>query len=184
MTNDSKQQINFNSRDYLKGNIKPFKIGVFGSRTLKDERIKTIILEKIIEKNATLILTAQEPQGVCEVAQRVCKDYGYPLQLHFLNMMYLRGAFEQRSKEVVAEADYFIIIHDGISKGTLNEKILVEQSGKPFQYEMVEPTKYNRSVGFNIKKDWDLRVDMSEEFDAFTMDDFVEEFNKDINKGN
>lgn len=147
--------LNFNSRDYLKKSIKPLKIGVFGSRVLNDERVKTIILEKLNELNATLIITCQEPQGVSEVAQRVSKDYAYPLQLHFLNMQYLRGAFEQRSKEIIAEADYFIIIHDGISKGTLNEKKLVEKSGKPFHYEILEQSKHNRSVGFNIKDDWD-----------------------------
>ena len=148
-------ELNFNSRDFLAEKIKPFKVGVFGSRSLKDERIKTILLEKIKELNVTLILTCQEPQGVSEVAQRLCKDYGYPLQLHFLNMQYLRGAFEQRSKEIIKEADYFILLHDGISKGTINEKKLVEKSGKPFHYEIVEPTIYDRSVGFNIKNDWD-----------------------------
>ena len=40
-------ELNFNSREYLKGNIRSFKVAVFGSRTLKDERVKTIILEKI-----------------------------------------------------------------------------------------------------------------------------------------
>jgi hypothetical protein len=150
--------LNFDSRDYLKGNIKEYKVGIFGSRSLKDERVKTIILEKIKEVNATLILTCQEPQGVSEVAQRVCKEYGFPLQLHFLNMQYLRGAFEQRSKEIVAESDYFIIIHDGESKGTRNEKVLVEKTGKPFHYEVLEPTIYDRSVGFNIKDDWDAEV--------------------------
>lgn len=146
--------LNFDSRAFLNGKIKPFKVGVFGSRSLKDERVETIILEKIKELNVTLILTCQEPQGVSEVAQRVCKDYGYPLQLHFLNMQYLRGAFEQRSKEIVAEADYFIIIHDGQSQGTANEKVLVQKSGKPYHYEELTPTKYDRSVGFNIKADW------------------------------
>jgi len=152
--------LNFDSREYLKGNIKPLKVGVFGSRTLKDARIEAIILEKIKELNATMILTSQETYGVCEVAQRVCKKYAYPLQVHFLNMHYLRGAFEQRSKEIVAEADYFIIIHDGKSKGTLNEKKLVEKSGKPFHYEIVEPTKHGRrSVGFNIKQDLDFEIE-------------------------
>ena len=151
--------LNFDSRKYLKGNIKTFKLGVFGSRTLKDERVKTLILEKIKELNATLVLTCQEPQGVSEVAQRVCKDYGYPLQLHFLNMQYLRGAFEQRSKEIIAGSDYFLVIHDGISKGTANELKLVKKTGKPFSYEILKPTKYDRSVGFNIKDDWDFKVD-------------------------
>tara|TARA_Y100000310_G_C20140579_1_gene560080 strand:+ start:58 stop:540 length:483 start_codon:yes stop_codon:yes gene_type:complete len=148
--------LNFDSRKYLKGSIEDCKIGVFGSRALKDERVETIILEKIKELNATKIITCQEPQGVSEVAQRICKSYGFPLQLHFLNMQYLRGAFEQRSKEIIAESDYFIIIHDGESKGTANEKKLVEKSGKPFYYEIIEPTIYDRSVGFNIKEDWDF----------------------------
>ena len=152
-------ELNFNSRKYLKGEISPCAVGVFGSRTLKDERIKTIILEKIKELNVTKIVTCQEPQGVSEVAQRISKDYGYPLQLHFLNMQYLRGAFEQRSKEIIAESDCFIILHDGKSKGTANEKKLVEKSGKPFHYEIIEPTKYDRSVGFNIKEDWDFKAD-------------------------
>jgi hypothetical protein len=150
--------MNFNSRKYLKGEIKPFKIGIFGSRTLNDERIKIILIEKFKELNPTLILTCQEPQGVSEVSQRVCKEYGFPLQLHFLNMQYLRGAFEQRSKEIINEADYFIILHDGTSKGTLNEKILVEKSGKPFHYEILEPSKHSRSVGFNITDEWGINT--------------------------
>jgi len=147
--------LNFEGKQYLRGKIKPFKMAVFGSRSLKDERVKTIILEKINELNPTLIITSQEPEGVCEVAQGIAKNYGYPLQLHFLNFQYLRGAFEHRSKEIINEADYFIIIHDGKSKGTHNEKILVEKSGKPFHYEILETTKYKKSVGFNIVKDWD-----------------------------
>lgn len=156
---DSRETFNFNSRLYLKGGIKKMSVGVFGSRTLKDERVKTIIIEKIKELNATKILTCQEPQGVSEVAQKVGKEYGYPLQVHFLNMQYLRGAFEQRSKEVISESDYIVIIHDGISKGTANEKKLVEKSGKPYHYEIIEPTVYDRSVGFNIKDEWDVDID-------------------------
>ena len=146
--------LNFDSREFLKGNIKEFKIGVFGSRSLGDERVKTIILEKIKELNCTKILTCKEPIGVSEVAKNISNDYGYPLQLHFLNMQYLRGAFEQRSKEIVKDADYFIIIHDGKSKGTANEKILVEKSGKPFHYEILEISEYKESVGFQPKSDW------------------------------
>jgi len=147
-------RMNFDSREYLKGNIKQYKVGVFGSRSLKDERVKTIILEKLIELKATKIITSQEPQGVCEVAQRIAKQYGYPLELHFLNDQYLRGMFEQRSKEIIAEVDYLIFIHDGISKGTFNEITLYKKTGKPYHYEVLEQTKYDRSVGFNIVDDW------------------------------
>ena len=131
------------------------KIAIFGSRTLRDERVKIIILEKIKELKATMIITCQEPQGVSEVAQRIAKETGIPLELHFLNFRYLRGAFEHRSKEIVKAADYFITIHDGISKGTANEHKLVLKSGKPYHYEVLENTPYERSVGFNVTEDWD-----------------------------
>jgi len=154
--------LNFDSREYLKGNIKPYKVGVFGSRTLKDERVKTIIIEKIIELKATKIITCQEPQGVSEVAQRVAKQYGYPLELHFLNEQYLRGMFEQRSKEIISEVDFMIFIHDGKSKGTENELILYKKTRKPYHYEVLEPTQYDRSVGFNIIDEWGCKEELSE----------------------
>jgi len=149
----------FNSRGYLKGDIKSCAVGIFGSRSLKDERVQIIILEQLQALNATKILTCQEPQGVSEVAQKIAKTHAYPLQLHFLNMQYLRGAFEQRSKEIIAAADYFIIIHDGKSKGTANEYELVKKSKKPYHYETLEPTKHTRSVGFNISQDWDTKIE-------------------------
>ena len=61
----------FDSRKYLKGEIKKCNDGVFGSRTLKDERVKAIIVNKIKELNATKMVTSQELTGVCEVAQKV-----------------------------------------------------------------------------------------------------------------
>ena len=156
---DERAVLNFDSRGYLQDRARKVTVGVFGSRSLDDERVETIILEKIKEWDVTHVATCQEPQGVSEVAQRVSKNYGYPLQLHFLNFQYLRGAFEQRSREIVAECDCFITIHDGESKGTANEHKLVEKSGKPFHYEVLEPSQYSRSVGFNITDDWDMNDD-------------------------
>ena len=158
------KELTFDSRRFLSGQTKPLSVGVFGSRSLKDERVKMVILEKLIELNATKVVTAQEPQGVCEVAQRICKDYGYPLQLHFLNMKYLRGCFEQRSKEIIHASDFIIIIHDGKSKGTANEKILADKLKIPYHYEIIEPSQYERSVGFNIMKEWGDGKDESTEW--------------------
>lgn len=146
--------LNFNSRDYTSGKTANYKVGVFGSRSLDDERIELILLEWFDKLKPTKILTCQEPGGVSEVAQRVCKKYGYPLQLHFLNMQYLRGAFEQRSIEIVKEADFFLIIHDGESRGTANEMKLVQKHKKPFEYIKVEKSQYTKSVGFNITDEW------------------------------
>ena len=148
---------NFDSRTYCK-NPNSKKLGVFGSRSLSDERVFILIAEEV-RKGFTHILTCQEPGGVSEVAQKVAKHYGYPLQCHFLNMQYLRGAFEQRSKEVIVEADEFLVIHDGQSKGTANELKLVKKSGKPYRYEILEKSEFTKSVGFNIKEDWDTALD-------------------------
>ena len=146
--------VNFDSRQYCAGKIKPMKMAVFGSRSLIDERVEIIITEKAREIDATCIVTCQEPRGVSEVAQKTAKKWGYPLQVHFLNMQYLRGAFEQRSKEIIKDSDYFLVVHDGESKGTENELKLVKKSGKPYHYEKLERSEYDRSVGFNIQKEW------------------------------
>jgi hypothetical protein len=135
------------------------KLGILGSRSLSDERVKILILEHLEKTGATKIITCQEPQGVCEVAQRVAKETGTPLQLHFLNFKYLRGAFERRTKEIIKDADIFLVIHDGESKGTANELKLAERSKKPFEYTILEKSEYQRSVGFNIKEDWGLETD-------------------------
>ncbi len=135
------------------------KMCVMGSRTLKDERVKIILLEMIEKYNPMEIVTVQEPAGVCEVAQKVSKETATPLHLFFLNFRYLRGAFERRSKDAIKYSDVFIIIHDGVSIGTSNEKKLVEKSGKPFEYFTLEITNHQKSVGFNITESWDTAED-------------------------
>ena len=131
------------------------KVAVFGSRTLKDERVKVIIMEQISKlEKVEMIVTTQEPAGVCEVAQRVAKENSIPLLLFFLNFKYLRGAFEHRSLDVVKVSDFFIIIHDGESHGTANELKMVKKSGKPFHYEILKPEPHQNNVGFNIMQEW------------------------------
>lgn len=131
-------------------------IGVFGSRSLKDERVKIILLEAIEKWGPDFLSTCQEPEGVSEVAQRVAKDLGIPLILHFLNFRYLRGAFEHRAREIVKESTHFVVIHDGASQGTANEYKMVKKTGKPYVYEVLDNTPYERSVGFNVKHDWSM----------------------------
>ena len=130
------------------------KLSVHGSRTLNDERVKIILMEEIDEHGITEIVTHGEPEGVCTVAKELCRELAIPLTLHFLNFRYLRGAFEHRSKAVLADADRAVLIHDGISKGTSNEKKLAEKMKVPFSFHELEPTKYKASVGFDIMKEW------------------------------
>lgn len=117
------------------------KLAVFGSRTLKDDRVKAIIHDCIDAIGADTIVTTQEPLGVCTIAQRVAKERGMVLELHFLNFKYRTGAFEHRSDEVIRAADFVLLIHDGESKGTANELGRTTHFGKPLRYEVLEKTK-------------------------------------------
>jgi hypothetical protein len=152
---------NFDSRQFLKDGAVEKSLGIFGSRSLSDDRVKVLILEALNHGGYTKIISCLEPGGVSAVAREVAAQFGYPLQTHCLNLRYLRGAFEQRSMEVIALADAFLIIHDGKSKGTINEKILCEQSGKPIQYELLAPSPFKSSSGF-IDEDWSVDWDLEE----------------------
>lgn len=101
--------------------MEQMRLGFHGSRTLKDERVRIIILEEIEKHKPTMIVTHAEPEGVCEMVRKIAREKAIPLKLHFLNFKYLRGAFERRSKDVLNDTDYHIFIHDGRSKGTSNE---------------------------------------------------------------
>ena len=65
------------------------KLSIHGSRTLKDERVKIIILEAIDKYKPDAIVTHAEPGGVCKVARDLCQEKAIPLKLHFLNFKYL-----------------------------------------------------------------------------------------------
>lgn len=135
-------------------------LSIHGSRSLVDERVKIIILESIKKYNPTTLVTYAEPGGVCEVARSLCKELALPLKVHFLNFRYLRGAFEHRSKDAIADSDHCIFIHDGKSKGTKNEMKLAKKMECPFDCHILGPAEYDKSVGFDIDIDWD-ELDLS-----------------------
>jgi hypothetical protein len=78
-----------------------------------------------------------------------------PLELHFLNFRYLRGAFFNRTKELTASIDFCVFIHDGESVGCANEIKLAEKMNVPYSYHKLERAKYKESVGFAVETDWD-----------------------------
>jgi len=143
-----------------------FHLSFHGSRSLKDERVKIIILEEIKKHNPTTVITHAEPDGVCGMARSVCSEKAIPLKLHFLNFRYLRGAFEHRSKDVLNDSDHSIFIHDGESKGTLNERKLAEKMNIPLTYHKLRKIKHKKSVGFEINTEWD-KISMEKMFDDF-----------------
>lgn len=139
------------------------RLAVCGSRTLKDERVRILLLEEIEANNITDLVTHAEPEGVCGVARDIAREKAIPLTLHHLNFQYMRGAFEHRTMAVFLDCDRTILIHDGISKGTSNELKVAQKMGIPYRYEILEPTRYKTSVGFDIETEWgseDLSLDM------------------------
>lgn len=117
------------------------KLGVFGSRSLKGDVVKMLIIDEVRACGADTIVTAQEPLGVCTLAQQVAKELTNAtdkdvlvLELHFLNWRRQAGAYRHRSQEVIDTSDKILLIHDGASQGTFNELEQVKASGKPFRY--------------------------------------------------
>ena len=135
--------------------MEQMRLSIHGSRTLKDERVRIIILEEIEKRKPTVVLTHGEPEGVCEMARNICREKAIPLKLFFLNFRYLRGAFEHRSKEVLRDSDHAVFIHDGKSKGTANEQVLAEKMGISHSVYLVEKTNYRSSVGFDVDAQWE-----------------------------
>jgi hypothetical protein len=139
------------------------RLSIHGSRTLHDERVRILILEEIERLNPDFIVTAAEPEGVCEMARQLCQEKAIPLMLFFLNFRFLRGAFEHRSKDILRNSDHALFIHDGKSKGTQNEIKLAIKMNVPKMVHVIEQTHYKSSVGFEIDVPWDTeKIDVPE----------------------
>lgn len=117
---------------------KEIKLGVFGTRTLSDDRVKVAILEVIGKYDVTKIVTTAECGGVCKVARELSREIKKPLTVHYLNEKYLRGMFDHRSRDVINDSDYMLVIHNGTSKGTANELELIKKMGIPYKYVLLK----------------------------------------------
>lgn len=117
---------------------KEFKLGVFGTRTLTDNRVKVAILEVIGKFGATKIVTTAECGGVCKIARELSREIKKPLTVHYLNEKYAGGMFDRRSKDVINDSDYMLVIHNGPSKGTANEMELIKKMGVPYKYVLLK----------------------------------------------
>lgn len=115
------------------------KLGIFGSRSLNKQNVYKFIRDKIIElqKNNDIefIVTAGEIKGACKFARDICQELKITLKVYFYDYQkFNKGAFERRSKEIIKEGDYFLIFHDGQSKGTRNELVLLKKENKKYVY--------------------------------------------------
>jgi len=151
------------------------KLAVFGSRTITDDRVEDEISEFMhANPEYNTIVTSQEPKGACTVAQAYAKQMGYVLELHFLDRgKYARGAWWHRSEHIIASADFVLLIHDGISKGTKNELVQTIKNKKPYKYLVLEKTSaLENEKSTDILKKSKVETEAIDDMFDFGMDDF------------
>jgi hypothetical protein len=111
------------------------RLAIFGSRTLSDERVEELIQLKIDELKPECIITSGETSGVNEIARAKAKENKIRLVLEFANnKKYAAGKYEHRSIEILKQCEFAIFIHDGQSKGTLNELAIAKKMRKRYEY--------------------------------------------------
>lgn len=111
------------------------RLAIFGSRTLSDERVEELIQLKIDELKPECIITSGETSGINEIARAKAKENKIRLVLEFANnKKYAAGKYEHRSIEILKQCEFAIFIHDGQSKGTLNELAIAKKMRKRYEY--------------------------------------------------
>ena len=121
-------------------NLKKKKLIIFGSRSLRGNKVAEIIKTTLQKKKINEVITSGGIRGVCLEAQKVCQRLAMPVKLIFPDFTkYARGAFSMRSKAIITEGDMALVIHDGISKGTANELKLLEKTGIKYEYYTMQP---------------------------------------------
>lgn len=117
------------------------RLAIFGSRTLGGRQVREAIRAKAVELNASHIVTAGEPDGVCHEARTVAREMSVPLTVHHLNANErAAGKYHWRSVAVLSDCDFCQFFHDGKSKGTSNEIKLAEKMNIPHDVITLKPS--------------------------------------------
>ena len=117
------------------------RLGVFGSRSLSDQRVSQLITDEIEEHDVDHLVTAGEPEGVCEVARALAGELGITLTLHHYPKHKGQGMYYWRSEYTLDASDRVILIHDGTSQGTANELEQTRARDIPHRYEVLGPPR-------------------------------------------
>lgn len=117
------------------------RLAIFGSRTLSERFVREAVAAKVSELNATHIVTAGEPDGVCHEARTVAREMSLPLTVHHLKPKErAAGKYHWRSVAVLSDCDFCQFFHDGKSKGTANEIKLAGKRGVPYDVVIMYPS--------------------------------------------
>jgi hypothetical protein len=127
------------------------RLAFCGSRTCNDQHTIDLIHQAIEMHQPETIITHGEPEGVCTLAQKVAKELGLPLKVHFLQLKRAAGKFHHRSRAVFEDCDYCVFIHDGVSTGCSNEIEMAKKMGIAYEYHLHDGTgKSVDDMGINF----------------------------------
>ena len=134
------------------------KLCIFGSRTLTGNMELKFIEEKIREFNQKnkidYILIPGSIDGACRLAFRVAEKLCIPITLYFYNKgdtdsrWRMIDSIRNRTRQIIKEADFFLIFHDGESKGTLWDLKAIKKAKKGFDYFKVDKPKKEDAIYF------------------------------------
>ena len=156
---------------------KEIKLGIFGSRTLTDKQsieiIKRNIKEFIASHKVSCLIIPGDIKGACAVAIDVARETLIPVMLFFYKKGTIEGgrwemirSIKERKHKIINKSDFFLIFHDGISKGTKWDMKQIIKAGKQYEYIKVE------------KKD-EINRDIDEDINIINIEDIIEDI--DIN---
>ena len=115
------------------------RLCIFGSRTFYDNPEASRILDDEISQINPVAIITSDADGVCKLAIDKAKQFAIPVEIHFLNeKRYAAGKYEHRSLEVLKSCNMVLFIHDGTSKGTLNEIELAKKLGIEYKYFKID----------------------------------------------
>lgn len=133
-------------------------MGIFGSRSLNDDRVNTIIADCLEREKPDAVATAGEPAGVCQVAREYCQSHAIPLLLFHIDVNRAGGMYHHRSLALLQRVESMLFVHDGVSKGTLNELKQCEELGIEYSYFTLAPIE-TANPWENIPKLSELKIE-------------------------
>ncbi len=121
------------------------KLTIFGSRSLQGEESHKFIekeIRKFMQKNKIeYLILPGGIKGVCSLALKIAEKLVIPVKLYFykhVSKWSLIDSIRKRTKQMVEEGDYFLIFHNGVSKGTLWDLEKVKKAGKRYKYFVIK----------------------------------------------
>jgi len=95
----------------------PFKLGIIGTRLVKDKELVKAIITHYIERyvNNSLTVISGGAEGVDSIAEEVARSLDIPF-MAYLPEGHKWGDFEKRNKQIVAECDMLLVIRYRESK--------------------------------------------------------------------